>query len=122
MILVMLFANQLGESPAVEGSVGPLNDLQIVSKSGTPADVSKIEAALSAEDRKLNMLGVTLSFWCPFQRNWVVPFNSEVVHVERVVCRHHVRDDILLQARLVTLPSSIVHFWTPTLGHFFDRF
>lgn len=58
MILVTLFANQLGESPAVEGSAGPLNDLQIVSKSGTPADVSKIEAALSAEDRKLNMLGV----------------------------------------------------------------
>ena len=58
MILVTLFANQLGESPVVEGSAGPLNDLQIVSKSGTPADVSKIEAALSAEDRKLNMLGV----------------------------------------------------------------
>ena len=58
MILVTLFANQLGESPAVEGSAGPLNDLQIVSKSGTPADVSKIEAALSVEDRKLNMLGV----------------------------------------------------------------
>jgi hypothetical protein len=57
LILVTLFANQLGESPALEGSAGPLNDLQIVSKSGTPADVSKIEAALSAEDRKLNMLG-----------------------------------------------------------------